>query len=288
MGILSHAVADRWFSTVGLVSIAVAFLAFVGTFSIRHRHWSKVARVAAFLAFLGTSAGYYLGNIRDEYSSAELKDTNERLKATTQKLSDTTDKLSETDRKLSKTTDQLERNRADAEAARADAALAHADAALAHASAAEASEGMDRLRQNNLKLQRDLDTTKEKTLGVEASIAPRELTAEQRSDLVESIKTIKKPISIKIVILGDIEANGYGMEMLSSLQEAGAILSIFRIGVMSPPQYGVGLALNPSNEKSQAILAAFRRAHIRVEPQQIDSSQFDAQIVVGLRPPGHN
>lgn len=170
----------------------------------------------------------------------------------------------------------------------AETAIAKADAAKAQENAATANERTEILREENLATQRELERERIERLRLEANIAPRRLSKEQRSTLVSELRSGPQPITIEFTRLGDLEASMYADAILAALGSADVKSSINNVGVQAPPKYGVQILLKKSSPKATTIKYAFEKARIPAEFSFRDTGVFDAKILVGLRPLGAN
>lgn len=166
-------------------------------------------------------------------------------------------------------------------------AMADEKAATAQANAAKANERAESIRKINLELQKRLEAERIERLRLEASIAPRQLSEQQRTTLVRLL-IASQPLQIHFTEIGDQEAGHYGRLILAALEDAGVKIAATHIGIMAPPRYGVVLILSRGNPKAFAIKNAFEVARIPVESSFSDINEFDAKVFVGLRPLGPN
>jgi hypothetical protein len=170
----------------------------------------------------------------------------------------------------------------------AETAIAKANAAKAEENAAAANERTEVLREENLATQRELERERLERVRLEAKIAPRRLSQEQRSTLVNELKSGPQPITIEFTRLGDLEASMYADAILTALGSAGVKGVVNNVGVQAPPRYGVHILVNSKSPKAMTIKDAFEKARIPAEISFADTGTFDAKILVGLRPLGAN
>ncbi|MFH2210661.1 MAG: hypothetical protein ABIJ01_03385 [Pseudomonadota bacterium] len=168
----------------------------------------------------------------------------------------------------------------------AETAAAKATAAVANEHAASANERTEVLRQSNLEVQRQLEKERIDRLRLEASIAPRRLSDNQRSSLLSALLAAPQPLTVEFTLIGDQEATLYGNAIGAALEAARVRGNMVQIGMVTPPPYGVMLTLRNGSQKSLAIKAAFEKAQIPVTISFGDIGTFDAKILVGLRPLG--
>ncbi|CAB3782009.1 hypothetical protein [Paraburkholderia fynbosensis] len=214
--------------------------------------WSNVvAIVGAVLAAIGAYGSFWTGNIRDRYSD-----------------------------------ERISKNEADTASARKTAAVANESAAKASENVAKANERTELLRQSNLEVQRQLEKERLERLRLEASIAPRRLSEQQRWSLVSSLQSAPQPLAAQITLLGDEEAGGYEKAIWGTLNAAKVQVAAEMAGIMSPPPYGVQLTLQKGNPRSAAIKSAFESAHIPITTSYGEIGKLDARILIGLRPLG--
>lgn len=214
--------------------------------------------VGALFVFLGTIGTIWSGAIRERYSD-ERTARNEAETATA---------------------------KATAASANERAASANERAATANENAAVANERTEELKKSNLQLQTELEKERTERLRLEASIAPRQISEQQRGVLIAALRAAPQPISVQVTLIGDEESANYGKSLVDALGAAGVQGQANRIGMTAPPQYGVSLKLEKNRPKSQSIKAAFERAHIPVNISFGETGAFDAVIFVGLRPLG--
>lgn len=58
------------------------------------------------------------------------------------------------------------------------------------------------------------------------------------------------------------------------------------VGMMVPISYGIIITLKPHDVTAAGLKAAFQKAKITASFQEGDPGEFDAYIIVGLRPLG--
>src|SRR5579862_5195029 len=100
-------------------------------------------------------------------------------------------------------------------------AAAQALAATANEGAAKANERSESLRQSNLELQRQVESERIERLRLEATIAPRKLSSDQRTALVAAFSRLPRPVHIGITRLGDSEAGPYADAIVNAAAAAG-------------------------------------------------------------------
>jgi uncharacterized protein YigA (DUF484 family) len=162
-----------------------------------------------------------------------------------------------------------------------------ADTAKANATAAQANERAAGLTKAAAEAQLALERERIERLKLEARIAPRRITQEQRQAIAGVLASAQKPIVIEATLLGDQEAELYGEALLSALQAAGAATRANRSGYMSPPQYGVQLTLDASDAKALAVRAALEAAGIHCQVSVGVApvpGQVNVYMLVGLKP----
>jgi len=228
--------------------------------------WSNAcAIVGAILAAIGAYGSFWSGGIRDRYSDERIA-RNEAETASARKIAATANE--------------------DAAKANANAATAYENAATANENAAKAEERTQALRNTNLEIQRELEKERIERLRLEASVAPRVLSDQQRSSLVAALRSAPQPLTVWFKVLGDQEAAVYSQAILVAFHAAEVRPAVERSGMMLPPPYGIRLTLQQGNPKSEAIKAAFEEAHIPFTSSFADTGKFDAVILIGLRPLG--
>jgi hypothetical protein len=183
----------------------------------------------------------------------------------------------------------------DVAAASAVGDTAKRDAAQAHAAAASANERAESIHQANLETQsrlvateRQLEAERTERLRLEASVAPRMLSDEQAAVLITKLKKIPRPVTVFLTFLGDEEANRYAQMIDGALNAAQVQRRTSGVGMIAPPPYGLQITLGADNPKAGAIRAAFEAAHIPASFSVGSTGEFDARILVGLRPLGPN
>ena len=172
----------------------------------------------------------------------------------------------------------------DVGATNAIAEKARADAAIANAQAADANERTANTEKHNLELQTTLERERSARLKLEAQIAPRSLATAQREALDKALSSAPKPLTVKLILLGDQEARMYGEQILSILQGAKIQVNINEAGIYAPPPYNIQITLQTNSAKSLSIKNAFEKANIPATFSFDNTGQFDAQILVGLKP----
>ena len=172
----------------------------------------------------------------------------------------------------------------DVGAANAVAEKARADAANANVQAADANERTANIEKHNLELQTTLERERSARLKLEAQIAPRSLATAQREALDKALSSAPKPLTVKLILLGDQEAKMYGEQILSILQGAKIQVNINVAGIYAPPPYNIQITLQTNSAKSLSIKNAFEKANIPATFLFGNTGQFDAQILVGLKP----
>ncbi len=151
-------------------------------------------------------------------------------------------------------------------------------------SASKANERTAILEKSNLELQTILERERIARLKLEAQIAPRSLASSQHDALVKALTAVSQPFIISITLIGDREAEMYGKQVVSSLQEANAQVQINHIGIISPPRYGIQITLQANSTKSLSFKNAFEQANIPIIYSFGDTGKFDAIIFIGLKP----
>jgi hypothetical protein len=145
-----------------------------------------------------------------------------------------------------------------------------AGVAEANARAAEANERAESERLGRIK--------------IEAGLASRRLTTEQRSRLSDALASIRGRLPVVLVaVLGDKEAQDFGKAIGATIKSAGIQVQLTGIGVMSPPPYGIQIADGPDG----LLTAAFGTAGIdttSVSSLPVPGGNVPA-ILVGLKPP---
>lgn len=169
-------------------------------------------------------------------------------------------------------------------AANAVAEKARVVAANANEQAAGANERAANVEKHNLELQTTLERERSARLKLEAQIAPRSLATAQREALVKALSSAPKTITVELTLLGDQEANMYGEQILSALQGAKVQGNTNKVGMLTPPRYGIQITLQANSSKSLSIKNAFEKASIPAIFTFGNTGQFDAQILVGLKP----
>lgn len=172
----------------------------------------------------------------------------------------------------------------DVVSANAVAEKARADAANANKQAAHANERTANVEKHNLELQTILERERSARLKLEAQIAPRSLATAQQAALSKALNSAPKPLAVKLKLLGDQEAGMYGEQILSVLQRAKIQVSTTKIGTYSPPPYNIQITLQENSAKSLSIKNAFEKASVPSTYSFANTGQFDAIILVGLKP----
>ena len=118
--------------------------------------------------------------------------------------------------------------------------------------------------------------------------APRRLSPEQAEILTQSLRG--SGISVLITSPSDPEALAYQQQMLLALQSAGVKTSVFNIGNLSPPPYGI--EIRPNGHSPEKLLIALRNAKIPAEvvdvppfiPATVQKNYVDyISLIVGFR-----
>ncbi|GAH40766.1 unnamed protein product, partial [marine sediment metagenome] len=73
-------------------------------------------------------------------------------------------------------------------------------------------------------------------------------------------------------------------QILSILQGAKIQVNINKAGIYAPPPYNIQITLQTNSIKSLSIKNAFEKANIPATFSFDSTGQFDAQILVGLKP----
>jgi glycine/D-amino acid oxidase-like deaminating enzyme len=164
---------------------------------------------------------------------------------------------------------QLAQFRTDAETR---IAAANKTAAQANERATQMEAQTEKLRNENLEIQRKL--------------APRFLTAEERALILDAIRPYRAH-RFTMTKLGDAEAGPYCDSIVALFEEAGWVASKSYSGMVAPPPYGVILHVSAHPDAAvRALIDSFRRAGIKITLQEVvtrDDSLID--ILVGLKPP---
>lgn len=178
-------------------------------------------------------------------------------------------------------------------AAERDAAVANQGVESAKADAARANESAERLKNDNLNLetglveaQQRLEAERAERLRLEESVGPRRLTPEQQGGLVAALKAIHPSPNVHLMLIGDQEAHQYGQAILGAFEEARVQGKADAIGMMVPPPYGVKITTKRGHAAGAAVEAAFKVAKIPTSIGTGDPGEYDAEILVGLRPLG--
>ncbi len=151
-------------------------------------------------------------------------------------------------------------------------------------SAGKANESAEILKKGNIELQTTLERERSARLKLEAQIAPRSLSESQRAALIKALIAAPQPFIIDITLIGDREAEMYGEQLLSALQEAKVQGQTNKIGMIAPPRYGIQITLQPNSTKSLSFKNALEKASIPAIFSFGNTGQFDAQILIGLKP----
>ncbi len=168
--------------------------------------------------------------------------------------------------------------------ANAVAEKARADAANANKQAAHASERTANVEKHNLELQTTLERERSARLKLEAQIAPRSLATAQQAALFKALNSAQKPLAVELILLGDQEAGMYGEQILAVLKRSKIQVTINEIGMYTPPPYNIQITLQKNSEKSLSIKNAFEKASVPSTYSFENTGQFDAKILVGLKP----
>lgn len=108
-------------------------------------------------------------------------------------------------------------------------------------------------------------------------VGDRMLTEPQASALMRTLR--QSPGSLRVVILGDREANAYGRALINVLAGAGWKVIVDSIGMQVPPRYGIQV------RGSDALLKAFVAAGISVsETSEMPGIPPGPAVLVGLKP----
>lgn len=158
------------------------------------------------------------------------------------------------------------------------------NAANAISESANASERAANVEKQNIELQTILERERSARLKLEAQIAPRSLSSPQRDALVKYLIEAAKPLNVNVILIGDREAELYGNQIASALQEAKVHFQLNHVGIMSPPPYGIQITLQPNSTKSISFKNAFEKASVPAIVASGNIGQFDAQILIGLKP----
>lgn len=159
--------------------------------------------------------------------------------------------------------------------------------------AAKANLRAETLHRSNLEMQtrlvdaeRALESEKLERLNLQASIAPRHLSIEQRQRLIDSLIAAPQPLSINLQLIGDEEAGHYGQQMMECFAAAKINGRPDRSGMIAPPPYGIIITMRENDNKALAIKVAFEAAKIKASYSIGNTGEFDAIVLVGLRPLG--
>lgn len=173
--------------------------------------------------------------------------------------------------------------------------------AVAHPEDGEARREVAALQAANLALQTRLDLAEHnrpavahdlevahaapaQTPQAPQSPEPRTLTEGQKARLMAALKAIPGPPEVHLVVLGDPEANAYGMSLVRVLEAAGYRGQLQSVPALTPPLYGVNLTVKPADPKGAALKYAFGAVPIPVIVSEGEVGAFDAEIVIGLNP----
>jgi hypothetical protein len=160
-----------------------------------------------------------------------------------------------------------------------------AKVASATVSAATANERAAALTKEAADVQVVLERERIERLKLEAAIAPRRLTQQQRDAFVAALANDKRSLVVTVTKLGDQEAALYADALISALTTAGVGgINVNNVGVMAPPRYGVSLTVNINDPKGGAIRAALNAAGIPFTLSVAALQSRNADILVGLKP----
>jgi hypothetical protein len=83
----------------------------------------------------------------------------------------------------------------------------------------------------------------------------------------------KSPESVSVVLIGDREANDYGQQIVQVMKSSGWNVTLYYIGSLSPPRYGIRVNGN------DALLGAFTAVGIDASNGKVP---MDANVFIGL------
>lgn len=115
-----------------------------------------------------------------------------------------------------------------------------------------------------LKLEQGVSVTRSQVAQVKKSQEPRTLSSHQSGALLHSLSK-GAGNTVRVTSLGDKEAFAFASEIIAVLVKAGWQVQQTRIGVYSPPTYGVVLDMSEEQARSDAgkiLLMALRSANI--------------------------
>lgn len=214
---------------------------------------------------------------KDERLALELKEKDLQIAAADRKAAEANESAAE----LNERAQALERNnlllRDDVNKASGEVASLQKEAANARAAQQRVETELARQRERTAIAERAL-------LELQQRVQPRTLTAEQYAALFNSLRS-SGTHSIALTRLGDQEAGNYADQFIKAFSEAGWQLSLFRVGTLSPPIYGIILRTQDrENSTVVALLTAFYRAGITVSVEENAQNQSVTRIIVGLKP----
>lgn len=183
--------------------------------------------------------------------------------------------------------------------AREKLAIERVVAARGEPAGAQAAEStIQTLREANLALQSRLDATEQDRQAaandleatrlahakLREALTPRSLSEAQKDRLLAALKAIPGPPQVRMIVLGDPEANAYGSALVKVIEAAGYGGQLQNVPALVPPLYGVHITVKPADPKGAALKYAFGAVPIPVVVSEGPVGDFDAEIVVGLQP----
>lgn len=152
------------------------------------------------------------------------------------------------------------------------AAALEKDAAQAREREAQARVEQEKLRASNLSLQQQIAR-------VQGAVASRRLSRDRGAAMIEVLRSVPRPVPVRIQFPGDAEAAQYASDIGHALTDAGAQVTMDGGGMIIPQPYGVIVSGKPQNVVFEALTAAGIDFQARLTDLDVPD------IMVGLKPP---
>ncbi|WP_024577954.1 MULTISPECIES: hypothetical protein [unclassified Afipia] len=137
----------------------------------------------------------------------------------------------------------------------------------------------ERLKEQNLKLSIELEKARTAHRELEAKLSSRSLEQSQKEAIIDSLRG-RNRIGVKVVRLGDREANDFATSLISTFQAAGIDVVIQDTGMMAPPVYGLRISPGAGFDP---LVEALTAGNIQFQLGGLASDR--ATVIVGLKPP---
>lgn len=169
------------------------------------------------------------------------------------------------------------------------AGKSHERAASLEKEAANARLRQEELARDNLKLQQEIEATRQQANRIEMRVAPRTLSAAQKEQILQTLGSSGGKIAVIMAINSDPEASAYGDQIVSALKDAGISITVtrssFAITINSSEglrHYNHGVLV--TSRCAPLVRRALENAGIQLTemPPLTDVSD----ITIGLKPPG--